>query len=121
MFSLDLSRIPENLIQQEFVNQTNVRLNWPKYLFSVQAQLRNVETNVFEYSNDSNETSALFSNLKEASVYQLEFNISKPGFSSIHLAMNHSFQTSKHFSTSSENYFFFRFYKVDFERHCSII
>jgi hypothetical protein len=119
---LDLSEIVESSIRREIVNATTVRLSWPKHPFSVQVHLKNMETNLFESPTESNQTSALFDNLTEASIYQVQFNISKPNFLSINQTTNNTFKTSEHFLISSKNNFcFFRFYKIDSWRHRSII
>jgi hypothetical protein len=100
MFSLGLSPIAEKSIEHKIVNQTAVRLTWPKHPFSVQPRLRNIETNYFESLAEFNETSALFTNLTEASIYQVEFNISKPNFLSINQTTEYYIQTGKFFLMS---------------------
>ncbi len=89
-----------NSIRYKFVDKTTVRLNWLKHPFSVQVRLKNLETNLFKSSTEYNETSALFINLAEASIYQVEFNISKENYSSIIQMANSFIQTSEHFPIS---------------------
>jgi hypothetical protein len=87
-------------IRHEFVNETTVRLNWPKHTFSVQVRLKNLETNFSSSPTEYNETSALFINLAEASIYQVEFNISKENYPSIIQMADPFIKTSEHFPIS---------------------
>ncbi len=95
-----------NSIRHEFVNETTVRLNWSKHPFSVQVRLKNLETNLFESPTENNQTSALFINLTEASIYQVEFNISKENYPSIIQMANHSIKTGELFPISSKTNLF---------------
>jgi hypothetical protein len=99
-FCLDLSQIPVNSIRHEYLNETIVRLHWFEHLFSVQVRLKNVETNLFSYPNETNQKSALFLHLTEASIYQVEFNISKRNYSSI-------IQLTDYFIQTGQTIFFF--------------
>jgi hypothetical protein len=89
-----------NLIRHEVVNETTARLNWGKHPFSVQVRLKNLETNLFEIPTEYNETSALFINLAEASIYQVEFIISKENYPSIIQTTYYFIKTSEHFPIS---------------------
>jgi hypothetical protein len=93
IFVLDLSQIPINSIRHEFLNETNVRLNWFEHPFHVQVRLKNLETNLFEYPIENNQKSALFIHLLQASIYQIEFNISKRNYSSLIQITNYFIQT----------------------------
>ncbi len=62
----------------------------------------NLETNFFEIPAKNNQTSALFINLTEASIYQVEFNISKENYPSIVQMANHFIKTSQHFPIHSK-------------------
>jgi hypothetical protein len=104
-FPLDLSPIPVNSIRHEVVNETTVRLNWLKHPFSIQVRLKNLETNFSKSPTKNNQISALFIHLTEASIYQVEFNISKPNYSSIIQMTNYFIKTSEHFPISSKNKF----------------
>ncbi len=86
-----------NSIRHEVVNETNVRLNWSNHPFSVQVRLKNLETNFSEIPTENNQTSALFLNLTEASIYEVEFNISKENYPSIIQIANHSIKTGELF------------------------
>ncbi len=94
-----------NSIQHKIVNETTVQLNWSNHPFSVQVRLKNLETNLFSSPTENNETSALFINLAEASIYQVEFNISKPNYSPITQTTNYFIKTSEHFPISSKSKF----------------
>jgi hypothetical protein len=94
-----------NSTQHEFVNSTNVRLNWSKHPFSVQARLINLETNFSSSPTEYNETSALFINLAEASIYQVEFHISKENYPSIIQMADYFIKTSQRFPIFSKNKF----------------
>jgi hypothetical protein len=105
--ALGLSEIPENSIHSELINKTTVRLTWSKHPFSVQIRLKNLETNLFKYPTKSNHTNAIFVNLTEASIYQVQFNISKPSFPSINQTTEHHIETGKSFPMFSKNIYFF--------------
>jgi len=92
-FCIDLSQISINSIRHEFLNETIVRLNWFEHPFDVQVRLRNLETNLLEYPKENNQKTALFIDLIEASIYQVEFNISKRNYSSIIQITNYFIQT----------------------------
>ncbi len=94
-----------NSTQHEFVNETSVRLNWLEHPFSVQVRLKNLETNFFSSPTENNQTSALFINLTEASIYQVEFNISKENYSSIIQMVDYFIKTGQHFTIFSKNEF----------------
>jgi hypothetical protein len=113
-FSLDLSLVPVDTIRYSVINATIVRLKWPKHSFSVQVRLKNIETNVFESPTESYQTSALFDNLTEASIYQVQFNISKPNFLSINQTTDYIIRTGEYFSISSKNKLFFRIPRFQF-------
>jgi hypothetical protein len=104
-FPLDLSPIPVNSIRHEVVNETTVRLNWSKHPFSVQVRLKNLETNFSESPIEYNQTSALFIRLTEASIYEVEFHISKENYSSIIQMADYFIKTSEHFPISSKRKF----------------
>jgi heme-binding NEAT domain protein len=89
-----------NSIQHEFVNSITVRLNWSKHPFSVQVRLKNLETNFSSSPTENNQTSALFIHLAEASIYQVEFNISKENYSSIIQMADYFIKTGEHFPIS---------------------
>jgi hypothetical protein len=92
-FCIDLSQIPINSIQHEYINETIIRLNWIEHPFYVQVRLKNLETNLFEYPIENNQRTALFIHLTEASIYQVEFNISKRNYSSINQITDYFIQT----------------------------
>ncbi|CAF1119084.1 unnamed protein product [Rotaria sordida] len=89
----NLSQIPINSIRHEFLNETIVRLTWLNHPFYVQVQLRNLETNLLENPIEYNQKTALFIHLTEASIYQLEFNISKIHWSSLIQITDYYIQT----------------------------
>ncbi len=101
-----------NSIRHEFVNEITVRLSWSKHPFSVQVRLKNLETNLFESPTKNNQTSALFINFVEASIYQVEFNISKENYPSIIQMANYFIQTGGHFLISSKT----KFICLDFKK-----
>ncbi len=92
-------------IQHEFVNSTTVRLNWSKHPFSVQVRLINLETNFSSSPTENNQTSALFIHLTEASIYQVEFHISKENYPSIIQIVDYFIKTSQHFPVFSKTKF----------------
>ncbi len=100
MFSLGLSPIPEKSIQHEMVNQTAVRLTWPKHSFSAQVGLRNIETNFSASPTKHDQISALFTNLTEASIYRVEFYISKENYTPINQTTEHIIRTGEYFPIS---------------------
>ncbi|CAF3639463.1 unnamed protein product [Adineta steineri] len=89
----NLSPISINSIRHEFLNETIIGISWLAHPFHVQARLRNLETNLLEYPIENNHRTALFINLTEASIYQLEFNISKPNWLSLFQNTNYHIQT----------------------------
>ncbi|CAF2546995.1 unnamed protein product [Rotaria sp. Silwood2] len=89
----NLSQIPMNSIRHEFLNETVVRLTWLNHPFHVQVRLRNLETNILENPIENNQRTALFIHLTEASIYQLEFNISKIHWSSLIQITDYYIQT----------------------------
>ncbi|CAF4575523.1 unnamed protein product [Rotaria socialis] len=84
----NLSQIPIASIRHQFLNEEAVRLSWLNHSFHVQ-------------ENDGNK--ALFINLTEASIYQLEFNISKIHWSSLIQMTDYYIQTGKYFHIVIEN------------------
>ena len=107
LFSVDLTQISKNSIQYEFVDKTSVRIKWREHRFPVQVQLRNVETNFFHNPSEANETSALFIDLARASIYQIEFDISKENYPSIRQTADQFIQTGKQLSLLLRNKSFF--------------
>ena len=95
-----MSQILFKSIGHEVVNERSVRINW-KHPFSVEVRLKNAETHLFEYPTKPTVTSALFTNLAEGSIYQVEFLISKPTFPLINQPTNYSIQTSEDSSIHS--------------------
>ncbi len=93
IFCIDLSQIPINSIRHEFLNDTTVRLNWIEYPVNIQVRLRNIETNLLKYPKENNQKTALFVDLTEASIYQVEFNISKINYSSFIQITDYFIQT----------------------------
>ncbi|CAF1161891.1 unnamed protein product [Rotaria sp. Silwood1] len=89
----NLSQISINSIRHEFLNETIVRLTWLNYPFHIQVRLRNLETNILENPIENNQRTALFIHLTEASIYQLEFNISKIHWSSLIQITDYYIQT----------------------------
>jgi hypothetical protein len=61
--------------------------------FHIQIRLKNLETNKFENPLENNQKSALFINLTQGSIYQLEFNISKINWSSVSQITDYYIQT----------------------------
>ena len=91
--SLDLSLIPVDTIKHQFLNKTTVRINWLKHAFAVQTRLINLETNSLESPTKYDDSSASFVHLAEASIYQVEFNISKSQYPSINQTTDYSIET----------------------------
>jgi hypothetical protein len=83
--------------------------------------LKNLETNFSEIPTENNQTSALFINLTEASIYQVEFNISKENYSSIIQMADYFIQTSEYFPISTKKNFLFRFKKLNSRKYRPII
>jgi len=90
-----LSEISLNSIRHEFLNETTVRIFWLEQLFSLEVRLKNLETNSYKYPNEINRKSALFIDLPQASIYQLEFTISKRNFPSLNQITNYLIQTGQ--------------------------
>ncbi len=91
---LELSPISTHLLRHKFLNETTVRLNgFEHFSVDVKVRLKNVETNIFEDPHKHNRTNALFINLTEASIYQVEFNISKLNYASLIQMTNYFIQT----------------------------
>ncbi len=91
---LELSPISTHLLRHKFLNETTVQLNGFEHsLFDVKVRLKNVETNIFEDPHEYNRTNALFINLTEASIYQVEFNISKLNYPSLIQMTNYFIET----------------------------
>jgi hypothetical protein len=67
--------------------------------------LKNFETNFFEYPTEYNETSALFINLTEASIYQVQFYIFKENYPSITQMADYFIKTGEHFPIFSKSKF----------------
>lgn len=95
-----------NFIQHEFFNETVVRLTWLNHLFHVQARLRNLEKDILENPIENNQKTALFIDLTEASIYRLEFNISKIGWLPLIQITDYYIQTGKNY------YFYFLLNKI---------
>ncbi|CAF1241953.1 unnamed protein product [Adineta ricciae] len=89
----NLTQIPIHSLQHEIFNETNVRLSWSEHPFHVRVRLRNLETNSLLNPVENIHKMAIFLNLAEASVYQVEFNISKTHWTPLFQRTNYHIKT----------------------------
>ncbi|UJR29933.1 hypothetical protein I4U23_017480 [Adineta vaga] len=93
LIKTNLSQIPINSIEHKIFNKTNLWLFWMEHPFHVQVRLKNLETKSFHNPIETKQKMALFLNLTEASVYQVEFHISKPNWLTLFQSTNYYIQT----------------------------